>query len=71
MWAVRQELASVRLVEVNKKRKNKADLGFLGVDIFVFHEKKSMEPDKRRERERCASALDYFLCFLFLTFFSV
>ena len=69
MWAVRQELASVRLVEVNKKRKNKADLGFLGVDIFVFHEKKSMEPDKRRERERCASALDYFLCFLFLTFF--
>ena len=36
MWVVRLELASVRLVEVNKKRRNKADLGFLGVSIFLY-----------------------------------
>ena len=64
IWVVRLELTSVRLVEANKKRKNVANaLGFLGILAF-FHEKQS-------KRERCASALEFFLVFSVLTFFSV
>ena len=49
MWVVCLKLASVRLVEENK-RKNEADLGFLNVlTFFSFEEKRSMEPDRRRE----------------------
>ena len=49
MWVVRLGLASVRLVEEKKKRKNKADL--------------ALEPNRRREGERCASASRLFLGF--------
>jgi hypothetical protein len=64
MWVVRLELASVRLVEVNKKRKNEADLGFLGVlTFFRFFMRKN--PWNQQERERCASALVYFFCVSF------
>ena len=64
IWVVRLELTSVRLVEANKKRKNVANaLGFLGILAF-FHEKQS-------KRERCASAIEFFLVFSVLTFFSV
>ena len=70
MWNVRLELASVRLVEVNKKRRNGADLDFSAFwSFFVFHEKQSMEPNRRWEREGCASALVFFLVFSFLAFF--
>ena len=57
MWAVRLELASVRLVEVNKKRKNEADLGFLGVLTFSFFMRKNPWNQTRGENEKGAPAL--------------
>ena len=57
-------------MKVNKKKKNKADLGFLGVLILFFvivHEKQALEPDGRQEEERCASASRVLGGFTFIT----
>ena len=71
MWVVRLELASVRLVEVNKKRRNKADLGFLGVSIFfLFFLSFSREASLgTRQEEGAPALLDFLRDFLFHLFF--
>ena len=54
MWVIRLELAPVRLVGVNKKRKNEADLGFLGVLTFFWF---SMRYGRDENEELRAPAL--------------
>ena len=73
MWVVRLELASVRLVEVNKKRKNKVDLFSRCFDFFFFYFFVRTKPWNQtgNEKEKGAPALLDFFVFSFLTCFSV
>ena len=60
MWDIRLELAPVRLVGVNKKRKNEADLGFLGVLTFFWFSMRNNVWKRRERGTSCASALVFF-----------
>ena len=63
-WVVRLELASVRLVEANKKRKNEVFLAFYV--FFTRHIPWNQTRDEVRQRSKFCS-----MVFSFLTFFDL